>query len=177
MVCAPLSNPCLSAYCSPQLGCTSKSIANGTNVATLAPKSVKGLTSVVAVGAYGSSFCAVRADGGVSCWGLNKYGQLGDGTTTDRSTPVQVTAVTGADGVSIDQDRACAHTKSNAVVCWGKYGVSTVTSSSTSVSWGTWHGCVTATGGGVACWGDNYDGQLGDGTKTNNGKPVAVQGL
>jgi alpha-tubulin suppressor-like RCC1 family protein len=39
---------------------------------------------------------AVRSDGTVWAWGLNEDGELGDGTTTDRNTPVQVAGLTGS---------------------------------------------------------------------------------
>ena len=64
----------------------------------MTPVNVSGLTSgVSAIGAGASnSFdefehtCAVMTSGGVKCWGRNVVGQLGDGTTNDRYTPVPV---------------------------------------------------------------------------------------
>ncbi|MBI4702073.1 MAG: hypothetical protein HY744_13135 [Deltaproteobacteria bacterium] len=50
---------------------------------------------VVDVAAGGYHTCAVKTDGTLWCWGWNEYGQLGDGTTQDRSLPVQVTALGG----------------------------------------------------------------------------------
>ncbi len=53
----------------------------------LAPRLIDGLEDVAEI-ALGSSFsCARRRDGAVLCWGLNDYGQLGDGTLTNRETP------------------------------------------------------------------------------------------
>ena len=49
--------------------------------------SVRGLHDAVSVSASGKSACVVHRDGGVSCWGDNSVGQLGDGTTTQRTSP------------------------------------------------------------------------------------------
>jgi alpha-tubulin suppressor-like RCC1 family protein len=51
---------------------------------------VSGITQAIAVAAGGSYACALLGDGSVQCWGDNTYGQLGDGTTTQRSQPVPV---------------------------------------------------------------------------------------
>src|ERR1700755_307927 len=49
-------------------------------------------TCTTAVGAGVSHACAIRTDGTAWCWGANNAGQLGDGSTTDRTSPVQATA-------------------------------------------------------------------------------------
>ena len=71
----------------------------------------------------GSDFtCAVKTDGTVWCWGLNTSGQLGDGTTTNRNRPVQVSGLTGVADVDNQSDYACALKTIGTVVCWGNGG-------------------------------------------------------
>jgi hypothetical protein len=61
----------------------------------------------------------------VKCWGDNTYGQVGDGTTTDRSTPTAVTGVSSlVTAIAIGDTHNCAVFTTGAVVCWGgnQYG-------------------------------------------------------
>jgi alpha-tubulin suppressor-like RCC1 family protein len=124
------------------------------------PVTVSGLTDATQVSAGGGTgsstghTCAVRSGGTVACWGENGSGQLGDGSTTDRATPVTVQKDT-------DPDQAD-------VVLADLTGI-------TAVATGGVHSCALDTGGHVWCWGTNGNGQLGDATTTSRPHAYEVQ--
>ena len=65
---------------------TDGALGDGTTTSRPAPGAVSGLTSgVIAAGASFYHVCAVTSAGGVTCWGPNSSGQLGDGTTSPPS--------------------------------------------------------------------------------------------
>jgi alpha-tubulin suppressor-like RCC1 family protein len=169
-------------------------LGDGTTTDHATPIGVSELTNrVTAVAAGDKHTCALTSGGGVKCWGANNSGQLGDGTTTWRVTPVDVSGLTGAvKAVAAGGDHTCALTSGGAVKCWGanKYGqlgdgtttdraspvqVSGLTSGVTALAVGALHTCALASGG-VKCWGANYSGQLGDDTTTDHPTPVDTGG-
>lgn len=160
------------------------------------PVGVTGLTSgVAAIAAGGHHSCAIMISGGLKCWGYNIEGQLGDGTTTVRTTPVDVVGLSSnVAAVALGGHHSCALLVSGAVKCWGsndegQVGDGTTTDRLTptdvvglssgiaALSKGIFHGCALTTGGGLKCWGGNERGQLGDGTTTDRHTPVDVVGL
>ena len=69
-----------------------------------------------------SHTCAVTIGGGLACWGYNFFGQLGDGTTTNRSTPTFVleSANGGVTAVTAHGSHTCALTTAGNVLCWAR---------------------------------------------------------
>jgi len=62
--------------------------------------------------------CAIKQDGSLWCWGANYYGQLGDGTNTNKNTPVQIMS-SGVVAVSLGGDYTCAIKQDGSLWCWG----------------------------------------------------------
>ncbi|PKN47616.1 MAG: hypothetical protein CVU59_02280 [Deltaproteobacteria bacterium HGW-Deltaproteobacteria-17] len=119
-------------------------VGDGTFEQRLMPVAVAGIADAVYLSSGAGHNCVVLADGTIRCWGYNAFGNLGDGTMANQSTPVVVTGITNAEQVS------CAGR--------GLYR----------------HTCALLAGGRIQCWGSNFHGQLGDGTKTDRFAPVDV---
>lgn len=84
-----------------------------------APVALPGAATEVVVGS-GSHVCVRVADGSVYCWGQNDHGELGDGTTTERSSPVKVKGLpAAATALSAGLERTCAIVTGGRVFCWG----------------------------------------------------------
>jgi alpha-tubulin suppressor-like RCC1 family protein len=62
----------------------------------------------------------LKSDGTVWAWGSNSNGQLGDGTTTDSSTPVQVSGLSSIIGIAAGNDHSVSLSKGETVFAWGK---------------------------------------------------------
>lgn len=138
-----------------------------------------------------------QTNGTLWCWGNNANGELGDGTTTDRTTPVQVGTESDWIWVGAGTSHTCAIQNRGTLWCWGdnaqgELGDGTTTQQLTpeqvgigtkwwSVDLGRSYTCAivgTSPGlaGQISCWGQNDDGQLGSGTTGRDVKrpnPVA----
>lgn len=155
-------------------------------------------TAVTAISAGAGHALALTSTGGVFGWGDNDFGQVGDGTRTDRDVPVAVNPAGGrgaaVKAVAAGDDYSLVLTSSGAVLGWGyntygQLGNGTTTTSLTPVTasipagdsvvgLAAGHGfqsfALTSTGG-LLAWGDDNDGQLGDGSTTRRTTPVSVR--
>ena len=130
--------------------------------------------------------CVTKTDRTLWCWGANKYGQLGNGTTIASVVPVQsrISQVVAADAGAL---HTCAVRASGSVWCWGsnryhQLGRSSTTSRAVptyvpvvraaSVSTGAAFTCIVTTTQRASCWGRNNFGQLSTSSGSSRFRPV-----
>jgi alpha-tubulin suppressor-like RCC1 family protein len=170
-------------------------LGDNTITARSSPVSVVGgFTDWVQISAGGYRTAAVRANGTAWAWGRGSYGQLGNNSTADRSSPVSVVGgFTDWVQISAGFNSAAAVRANGTAWAWGanafgQLGNNTTTSRSSPVlvvggftDWvqiaagGSHAAAIRATGTAWA-WGRNNIGQLGDNSATDRSSPVSVVG-
>ena len=144
------------------------------------------------VSSGGAQCAAIKTDGTLWTWGLGTYGQLGDNTITNKSTPV-TTFAGGTNWKQVSSGGAhCAAIKTDGTLwtwgngSYGRLGINTITSKFTpvttfaggtnwkQVSGGNRHCAAIKTDGTLWTWGNGSYGQLGDNTITNKSTPVTT---
>ena len=172
-------------------------LGDGTSTDSGVPVAVQGLPLNLAQIAAGFEHtCALLYAGTVRCWGNNNDGQLGDGSTSDSKTAVDVSGLGGVVQIAVADSATCALRSAGDVWCWGaddvgelgdgKSGTSNdsdvpvqvtgLPSSAVAIAAADSTICAVLVGGQVDCWGDNTAGQLGTGsvgTPANSDVPVA----
>ena len=158
---------------------------------------------VVEIAAGGEHSCARLGNGRIKCWGLNAFGEVGNGklptpgsVDANAYTPVDVVGITDAREIAAGVWDACAILSNGALRCWGNNdgcnlgtgdwtghasptpvsGIDgSANGSAISVAATSEHTCSLMNDGSVRCFGSNSDGQLGDGTTSDSCYPIAAQ--
>ncbi len=163
---------------------------NGLNL----PVQVTGLTNAVTIASGHYHTCAVTTAGAAMCWGDNDEGELGT-QETNTDTPMQVTGLTsGVADVTAGSYFSCAVMTDSSAMCWGINALGAGPSTSGSftpvsvlnpagtapltgvleVNGGYSDACAIMTDQTALCWGQNQDGEVGNGTNVNQSLPVQV---
>jgi alpha-tubulin suppressor-like RCC1 family protein len=163
-------------------------LGNGTTTDSDIPVEVAGLSNVTALAAGDGHTCAALATGQVKCWGRNDLGQLADLTKHPSSKPV-LTPVGPATQIAAGRNHSCARLIDGEVVCWGDNRTSQTgmqrpslakpslpvvvpgVSLAISIAAGAEHSCAVQEDGQLLCWGDNHYGQLGHGIQEHHSFP------
>ena len=139
------------------------------------------LTDIVDIGAGNRFTCALRSDGVAYCWGINGFGQLGDGSQAPSVVPVEVSGATRFERLFVGDLNACALTAAGSAYCWGDNSRGQLGNGSSSpvsrvpvpvagghafvhFSVGLGTICGVATDGVTYCWGSNQQGLLATGS-------------
>jgi alpha-tubulin suppressor-like RCC1 family protein len=166
---------------------------------------IPGGVTVTAIAAGGSHGLALTSTGAVYAWGMNTSGQLGDNTTTNQTSPVQVKGVGGTGtlanikAIAAGGSHSLALSNTGTVYAWGsntygQLGDNTTTNrlvpvqvkgvggsgtltSITAISAGTSHSLAANGSGAAYAWGLNSSSQLGDTTTTQQNAPVRVRAV
>lgn len=174
-------------------------LGNGETRRSLVPVRVTNLGGSATAVAVGTSHsCALLADGAVvRCWGQNQFGQLGDGSRTNRRQPVTVINLGGSTAlptaIAVGSNHTCALLSNGTVQCWGRNEFGQLGNDSTldsrtprtvqlngivmGVAAGGGHTCARLIGGTVMCWGKNSSGQLGNNSTSDSHTPLPVNDL
>jgi len=156
-------------------------------------KSFISITTTPTVSTTNSHTMALKSDGTVWAWGYNGSGQLGDGSTTDRYTPVEVSGLSGVMDIAAGDSHSLALKSDGTVWAWGYNGSGQLGDGSTTdrytpvevsglsgvmdIAAGDSHSLALKSDGTVWAWGQNEYGQLGDGTTTQRTTPIQASDL
>jgi alpha-tubulin suppressor-like RCC1 family protein len=156
------------------------------------PVQVSGLTDVVKVAAGVYHSMALKSDGTVWAWGLNFAGQLGDGTSVDKSVPAKVVDLNNIVEITAGNEHSLAMRSDGALFSWGlntsgQGGRGTFVNSNVpliipdfddvvSLAGSGKHSMAVKSDGYVWAWGGNCGGKLGDGTPNSQPSPIQVLG-
>lgn len=168
-------------------------LGDGSRTSSLVPRAAVATPPFAALDAGAGHNCALTREGAAWCWGQNDEGQLGDGTFVIRDRPVPVAGALRFTAVSAGHAHSCALVADGTVWCWGDNGRGQLGSGAAGgksavpirvstdlrfarVVAGYYQTCGLDTDGRAYCWGQNDEGQIGDGTMEQRSTPVTVSG-
>jgi uncharacterized protein YjdB len=156
-----------------------------------APGAVSGTAGATQVVVGRAHACALAPGGRAVCWGENRNGQLGDGTTTARTEAVPVAGDLAFSTLSAGAQHTCGVADGRAY-CWGENENGQLGDGSTTdrrrptqvrlkepvteIAAGGKHTCALTASGKAWCWGDGFSGQLGVGSLDQQAEPIEVSG-
>ena len=171
-------------------------LGNGTTNDSSTPVTATGITGTIAIAAGDNDSCVVLTNRTTRCWGSNDSGQLGDGefTTSFTTTPVTVHNLATATSIANGARHVCTLLTDGTPRCWGDDALGQTgwdggepianptpinggLSGVTDLTTGGVHSCARLSNATVKCWGDNFYGQLGNGTTTFTALPAPVIGI
>jgi len=178
-------------------------LGDGTNTTSDTPVQVSGLSGVATIaGGYFHSL-ALKSDGTVWTWGYNSFGELGNGTYRNSNTPVQVSGLSGVMAIAGGGFHSLALKSDGTVWAWGNNGEAELGNGTyttiapygsakpvqvlgpggvgyltgvTAIAAGGDHSLALKSDGTVWAWGNNGEGELGNGTNATSSAPVQVLG-
>ncbi len=163
---------------------------NGVNNWAFTPVQVAGLSNVTAIAAGANHNLALKSDGSVWAWGDNSHGQLGDGTTIQRNSPVAVAVPAAINSIfsGCSADYNLALTVDGTLLAWGRNNRGQLgdgiiadhltpvapqgTTNLVRAATGGLHSLALKNDGSVISWGANWTGQLGNGDPNGPDMPV-----
>ncbi|BEL05700.1 hypothetical protein Q0Z83_038910 [Actinoplanes sichuanensis] len=160
--------------------------------AGVSPVAVTAAVPFTQLAAGSSHTCGLGSDGKAYCWGANGQGQLGDGSTSNRSTPVAVDTATTFTQLTAGGFHTCGLAGDGTAHCWGqnvdgRLGDGSTTNrpapvavdaavTFTRLTAGGYHTCGLGSDAKAYCWGNDDQSQLGDDDTTSRPTPVEVAG-